>query len=121
MLPTLRWVVLVTGCGAAAACSAASGAPDPLRAVTTLAFFLVTGFAFAPLLEHHGSPAALTALGTGLSLALDTLAATVLLVLGAYSPGRAVVVLLVVCTPGCAAQVARRMGRGRVTEVRLHV
>jgi hypothetical protein len=77
---------------------------SPARVVVTLWFLLVcTGMAFVPLLSIP-SLAAELALGVVLSIALDTLAATAIVIAGGLSATAGLLALEGICLAGCALQ-----------------
>ena len=79
----------------------------PVRVVVALWFFLVCpGMAFAPLLPFRELEARL-ALGVVLSLACNTLVATVIVEIGGLSQTSAFVTLAGICLLGAALQLAR--------------
>ena len=118
-MPPLRWVAVVAGAGALAGAVTAAGTGGAPRAAAVVLFLSVTGLSLAPLLEVR-SPLALVATTIALSLVLDTLAVTALLAADRFSADAGLAAVAAACLPGCAVQLARRVRRSRVTEVRVH-
>ncbi len=104
MSPHPRWATLVAVSTAVLVGLVLAGGGGPLRVAATMWFLLACpGVALVPLLRPRGAGEAL-ALVPAVSLAAGTLVATGMLVLGAYSSGRGLAVLVAVCAAGCALQ-----------------
>ena len=104
MRPTLRWppIIFSSGVGLAFLLSAqAGGAVTAVLAAWFL--FVCTGMSFAPLLGIESRAFELAA-GVVLSIVLDALVATVLLLLGALSLASGLIALLALAGVGCLLQ-----------------
>lgn len=104
MSTSLRWpLVIVISC-LLMGVLLSTAVPSPARVAVTTWFLLVcTGMAYAPLLSLP-SLAAEIGLGLLLSVALDTLVATTIVVAGGMSAATAFLVLACICLAGCALQ-----------------
>lgn len=119
MMPPLRWVAAVAVAGALAGGLTAAEVGGAPQGAAVVLFLSVTGLSVAPLLDVR-SPLALVVATVALSLVLDTLAATALLAADRFSAEAGLAAVAAACLPGCAVQLARRVRRARVTEVRVH-
>ena len=116
----LHWPLAITASGIALLGLVVADVDSPARVALALWFMLFcTGMSFAPLLST-GSAAAELTLGIALSLALDTVAATALLVAGGLSLTTGLIALEAICLTGCALQVWRSCRVRSATVVRLH-
>ena len=115
-----RWPFVVAGSAALLAASVAAGAPDAVRVPLALWLLLVcTGMSFVPLLPVDDLPARVAA-GLAVSVALDVVAVTALLVAGAFSPLGAAALLTVICGAGCGAQLHRWAHAPERTRIRTY-
>jgi hypothetical protein len=101
---SLKWPELILSSGIVLALLILTGTGGGARAVLAAWFLLVcTGMSFAPLLDID-SRAFEFAVGVVLSIVVDTLVATVLLLLGVLSVASGLLVLLALSGAGCALQ-----------------
>ena len=99
-----RWPLVIALTGLVLGGLIAADTQGPVRLVTTLWFLLVcTGMAFVPLLSIPSVGEEL-ALGVVLSIALDTIVATTIVLVGGLSAHSALVVLEAICLVGVALQ-----------------
>ena len=104
MLP--RWPIAILVSGLVLGTLVLAGVEGPVRVVVALWFLLVcTGMAFVPLLSIPSLSTEL-ALGVAVSIVLDTLAATVIVLVGGLSATSGVLVLEAICLVGCALQLS---------------
>lgn len=98
---------LVLGCAVAVAVAALLGEPSAGRTLLVAAFFLLApGLAIVGLLEIE-DPWALLALAFGLSIALDTAVAGVLVYVTGWAPSVGLAVLVAISVAGGLAQIVR--------------
>ena len=115
-----RWPAAIGLSAAMLGALALAGAAAPLRLPVALWLLIVcTGMAWVPLMPVDGLSARL-ALAIALSLAIDTLAVTALLVADAFSPVSAALALGAVCAAGCVLQLRRWAGTPGRTEIRMY-
>jgi hypothetical protein len=116
---SLRWPSLICATGVAVAALEIADVDSPIRVVVTLLFmFVCTGMAFVPLLGVRPLVVEL-GLGVTVSIVLDTLVATMLVVVSGLSATSGLIALGALCLIGCGLQVLllpqwtdRRAGRG---------
>jgi hypothetical protein len=100
------WPLVILISSLATAVLLAADVHSPVRVVAALWFlFVCTGMAFVPLLRIR-PPGFELALGVALSLVLDTLVTTTLLLAGGLSEQSGFVALVALCLVGCALQVS---------------
>jgi hypothetical protein len=93
---------------------------EPLRVATTLWFLAVApGVAFTPALPHRESVAR-AAVVVAVSLVIETLITTGLLVAGAYDPKAALFAVTAVALTGCAIAASPRGPVVADTMIRIH-
>jgi hypothetical protein len=99
-----RWPVTIVISGLLMSNLVLADVEGPVRVVVTLWFLLVcTGMAFVPLLGIPSLSSEL-AVGVAVSLVLDTLVATAIVLVGGLSATSGLLVLEAICLVGCAAQ-----------------
>jgi hypothetical protein len=104
---TIRWPPVVLGSAALLSVLVFAGIHTPLRLPLAFWFLVMcTGMAFVPLFSIRPQPIELAA-GVALSIALDTVVTTGILVVGGLSATSGLVALDVLCAAGCAAQLVR--------------
>jgi hypothetical protein len=112
------WPTLIAVSALAAAAAAFADLASPLRPWLVFWFLLVCpGMALVRLLQIDDGLAQLT-LAIALSLALDAATGGVMLYAGAWSPNRALAILVLLSLAGAALQlvVAARSPRGRLRD-----
>ena len=104
MLP--RWPIAILISGLVMSTLVLANVDSPVRVLVTLWFLLVcTGMAFVPLLSIPSLSTEL-ALGVAVSIALDTLVATAIVLVGGLSATSGLLVLEAICLVGCALQLS---------------
>jgi hypothetical protein len=112
MIRALRWPVVIVLSSALLSGLVLGGVHSPLRLLVTAWFLLVcTGMAFAPLFRIPALSTEL-AVGVAASIALDTVVATTIALIGGLSATSGLFVLEAICLAGCAMQ-ARSWVRAR--------
>jgi hypothetical protein len=105
MKRALQWPMVIASSGLTTAVLAVIDVHGPVRVVVTLWFlFICTGMAFVPLLGIRPLAYEL-ALGVVVSIVLDTLIATALILAGSFTEESGFVSLGGLCLVGCALQV----------------
>jgi hypothetical protein len=113
MSSRFRWPLVILISSLATAFLLLADVHSPVRVVAALWFLLVcTGMAFVPLLGVRPLGFEL-GLGVALSIVLDTLVTTTLLVAGGLSANSGLLALVGLCMVGCALQVGVRPSRRR--------
>jgi len=110
MSDRLRWPVVIAISALATDILVLSGShgPGPLRLLVALWFmFMCTGMSFVPLLAVPSLATELL-LGVLASIALDTLAATTMVLVGVLSTTSGLIVLQAICVAGCTLQLVPR-------------
>ena len=104
MSRTLRWPPIILASGAVLALLVLAETGGALKAVLAAWFlFVCVGMSFAPLLGIESRWSEL-AVGVVLSIVIDTLVATALLLLGVLSVASGLIVVLALAGVGCARQ-----------------
>lgn len=118
MSPSPRWPALVLASMLAMGLLVLIGAHGAPRAGLALWFLLACpGLAIVPLLPPV-PPVAQLALVAAVSLAIDTLVVTTMLVAGTFSPAVGVLAVTIACLAGSAAQLVTWSARRPVDEIR---
>ena len=107
MSERFRWPLVVIPSAILMACLLAVDADGPIRALPAVWFlFFCPGLSFVWLLPMR-SPTEDLAVGFVLSIVIDTLVATALLLVGGLGAGSGLIVLSLLCLVGCAMPLFR--------------